>query len=694
MIAPPDYGRGFLLSAKGSMKFFRSNPSSSINPVGRFPLRLGDLRVGLNFKLILMIALISLLGMLVSVVLILTLQRQQLIDSALESTTRQSNVISFSLEQAMLRNDRWMIDQIVQTMVGKGSVDHIRILDANSVVRISSSPSEVGGRYSYSDPTCQFCHTGGVRPENRTTIAPTRDNHEALLNVNVIYNEPSCQSCHDAKATVLGITIIEMPLVDLNNQLTAGFWRIVLSALATTALLIGLMILALRRLVIQPVGELTKGMAEVRGGNLDYPLDVTSRDELGDLAESFDATRRQLKAARVENAALFAGTRRREQEAIALHRLMVEISASLETQQVLDAIAHGAREILNADIGVVGLVDEARRAIEVKAYSGARTDLLDGMLIPVETKAAGKLEQPVCIEKWSRDLAIPRAAELIDQENIVSSLAAPMWSKGRLYGYVGILMRRHRRCPKEEVELFTRLALQVVAAIENSELYQQVRHVAVLQERDRLAREMHDNLAQMLGYVNIKASITDDLLAKNQVTQARYSLLELKQVAKDAYTDVREAIFNLRTPMSGGNGLVALLEEYLAEYRAHYGIDANLVIEDGRLARFPAEVEVQVNRIIQEALANVRKHAQAKSAWVRFERASDQVRIRVEDDGIGFDPAVLKRNGAQHFGLQIMRERAESVGGDLEINSRIGAGTQVVLQVAMFPTFEDSHEGS
>jgi signal transduction histidine kinase len=316
------------------------------------------------------------------------------------------------------------------------------------------------------------------------------------------------------------------------------------------------------------------------------------------------------------------------------------------------------------------------------------------MVIPLGKRVAGHLEPPICIEKWPRDLAIPHVAELIDQEGIVSSLAAPMWSKGRLYGYVGIMMRQHRRCPKEEVELFTRLVLQVVAAIENAELYQQVRHVAVLQERDRLAREMHDNLAQMLGYVNIKASITDDLLAKNQVTQARYSLLELKQVAKDAYTDVREAIFNLRTPMSGGNGLVGLLEEYLAEYRAHYGIDANLIIENGWLTRFPAEVEVQVNRIIQEALTNVRKHAEAKHVWVRFERNDNHVRIRIEDDGIGFDPANLKRNGAQHFGLQIMRERAESVGGELEIDSRPGAGTQVLLQVAMFPTFEDSHEGS
>ncbi len=652
-------------------------------------------RSGLNAKLLLIIVGVSLIGVLTSSSLILTLQREQLIDSALAATTRESNVIQSSLEHAMLRNDQQMVSQVIQTMVDKKSIEHIRILDDKGVVYVSSSPTEVGERFDYSDPACQFCHVNGARPSNQTAILPTRDNHEALLNVNLIYNSPQCQSCHDPQNRILGIMAIEMPLVDLNSQLTAGFWRITLAALVTLGLLVGLMLLALRRLVIQPVGELTRGMTEIRGGNLDYLLHVPSRDELGDLAEAFNAMRQRLKSTHTENALLLTETRRREQETIALHRLMMSISASLEIQQVLDAIAEGAREILNADISAVGLVDETHHHVLVKACAGTRTENLKGLAIPLGELISGKHSvKPICIEKWRPDLPLPRIAELIAQEGIVSSLAAPLWSNGRLHGYVGVMTRQPRHFTKEDTQLFMSLALQVVVAIENAELYRQMRYLAILEERDRLAREMHDNLAQMLGYMNIKTAIIDDQLGRDQVTQARSSLLELKRIAKEAYTDVREAIFNLRSTMPSGYGLVPVLKEYLAEYRAHCGIDAQLAVEDAYLAMFPAEVEVQVNRIIQEALTNVRKHSGASKVWVRFERDNHHVKIRIEDDGKGFDPAQLKQDGQRHFGLQIMRERAESVGGELEIDSQIGCGTRVTLQVAMFPRIEDPHEST
>ncbi|HEX9077901.1 MAG TPA: sensor histidine kinase, partial [Anaerolineae bacterium] len=261
------------------------------------------------------------------------------------------------------------------------------------------------------------------------------------------------------------------------------------------------------------------------------------------------------------------------------------------------------------------------------------------------------------------------------------------WSKGRLYGFVGVMTRQRRHFTEQDTQLFMRLVLQVVVAIENAELYKQVRYMATLEERDRLAREMHDNLAQMLGFINIKTSLTDDLLARNQIAQARASLLELKGIAKEAYTDVRDSIFSLRTT-SADWGLVATLRDYCSQYRAQYGIDTELFLQDDEIARFPAEVEVQVQRIIQEALTNVRKHSSASRARVRFERDDHHVRISVEDNGRGFDPMKMAEDGSRHFGLQIMRERAESVGGELEIHSQPNSGTRVTVQVPAFPAGE------
>jgi two-component system nitrate/nitrite sensor histidine kinase NarX len=143
---------------------------------------------------------------------------------------------------------------------------------------------------------------------------------------------------------------------------------------------------------------------------------------------------------------------------------------------------------------------------------------------------------------------------------------------------------------------------------------------------------------------------------------------------------VREAIFSLRTTLSPGLGLLPSLREYLAEYRAHYGVHVELA-GDGDSIEFSPEVNVQLLRIIQEALTNVRKHAGASRAWVRFGREGSLRRITVEDNGRGFDPARLGREGQQYFGLQIMRERAESIGGSLALDSRPGQGTRVVVRV-------------
>jgi two-component system sensor histidine kinase DegS len=155
----------------------------------------------------------------------------------------------------------------------------------------------------------------------------------------------------------------------------------------------------------------------------------------------------------------------------------------------------------------------------------------------------------------------------------------------------------------------------------------------------------------------------------------------MKQATRQIYTDTREAIFHLRNTVSSGADLLPLLNEYLAEYSAHYGLEAHLVVSDGLDAVFPTEVALQLSRIIQEGLTNIRKHARAQHAWVRFERQAGSIRIEIEDDGCGFDRTALGPDGGEHFGLQIMRERAESVGGTVELRSQSGSGTRVIIRL-------------
>lgn len=239
------------------------------------------------------------------------------------------------------------------------------------------------------------------------------------------------------------------------------------------------------------------------------------------------------------------------------------------------------------------------------------------------------------------------------------------------------------------------LARQCAQALERARLYeaeqrarteaeaaqQRLALLAETRERNRVAQELHDTVAQALGYLNLKITSTTALLNNGQIEAATANLREVKKIVAETYTDVREEIFNLRANAFEGLSFLELLHKYIDKYRSFYNLDIQLILEaDEALFEFPAEVGPQLIRTIQEALINVRKHAKVNRAIIRLSRDEDQVRISVEDQGQGFDPAHLTRVGSSSFGLQIMRERVESIGGSLDVLSTPGQGTQIILR--------------
>ena len=634
--------------------------------------RLIQFKPGLGFKLLLIAVVVSLIGVLASSLLVQSLQRQQLIELAKNTSSRMSDLIAVSLEHSMLDNGQ-MSNQIVQAMVGEGIVQHIQILDTHGVVRASSNPREVGEILDPKTSPCQDCHATGAAPSHKTVIADSSMGRPVLLTVSPIHNQPECARCHDPGIQVLGVSMVEAPLTELDNQVTASLDRIILSGIATFVLMVGLLALASRLFVTRPIGELAKGIVDVGRGNLDHPVRAHGNDELGELAESFNWMRQQLRLARAEAA-------QRNRELAVLYQVSAQVSTSLELSHVLDAIAEGARQVLAADIGWVGLVDREAQRVSVKACSGTRTSLLKGMSIPLSRD----LEKTAQIDN-AQDLGpasfFSHTADLTEQEGVVSVLGVPLQRGEQVLGVVGVMTRERRSFSPSDRQLLSRLAAQVVVAMENARLYKQVRHLAVLEERDRLAREMHDGLAQALGYLNLKTSLTAEQLAQGQIPAAQSGLMELTRVIQETYTDVREAILSLRTAIPFRAGLDAILREYLAEYKAHFGMQAQLIVDGDTAVEFPEEVTVQIVRIIQEALTNIRKHAAAKNVTVRFDQEDRRVRISIQDDGRGFDPSAVSGKEGQAYGLAIMRERAQSIGGALELDSQPGRGTRIVVRL-------------
>ena len=222
---------------------------------------------------------------------------------------------------------------------------------------------------------------------------------------------------------------------------------------------------------------------------------------------------------------------------------------------------------------------------------------------------------------------------------------------------------------------------RVALAIENARLQAQVLDRAVLEERERIARELHDGLAQVLGYINTQTQAVKKLLETRRIGEATSELDAMGAVSREVYADVREAIVGLRAAPAG---LVPALRDYLSRLPRMSGCEIELrVAPDGETIALAPATEIQVVRIVQEALSNVRKHARASHVEVIVGTDAEAVSVDVVDDGQGCDPLLLDRTGWPRLGLQTMRERAQAIGGAFDVVSAPGEGTRIAVHVSV-----------
>ncbi|MCU0296213.1 MAG: histidine kinase [Candidatus Nanopelagicales bacterium] len=237
-----------------------------------------------------------------------------------------------------------------------------------------------------------------------------------------------------------------------------------------------------------------------------------------------------------------------------------------------------------------------------------------------------------------------------------------------------------RECPLGHVILLHDVTDERSA---QARILEQRQALAALQERDRVARELHDSIGQVLGYLKMQVQAARALL-KQHPEQADAYLEQAATVAQDSHADVREYILGARTGLSAHVDFVTALREYVRQFNTIHGIEAELIappeMDEWTLTR---TTEVQLLRVIQEALTNVRKHARARSVLVTLRVDSACIQALVADNGVGFDPSRLDGKERRTFGLDIMRERAEDVGGTLQIESAPGDGTRVVISVPL-----------
>lgn len=216
-----------------------------------------------------------------------------------------------------------------------------------------------------------------------------------------------------------------------------------------------------------------------------------------------------------------------------------------------------------------------------------------------------------------------------------------------------------------------------------AEILEQQRALATLRERDRLARELHDELAQGLSLINLQAQLVCGLMDADQMEQAKEQLQVLARAARDAQVDVRGEISKLAHGILSEEGFAPALQHITENFQQANGIPTELVLpRDDVIFAIAPTVEVQLLRIVQEAFANIRKHAQAKHVQVTLQKTGSCLRLIIEDDGVGFDRDSLPAS-RKSFGLDIMHERAAETNGRVEIQSAVGRGTMVQVEVPL-----------
>jgi signal transduction histidine kinase len=221
------------------------------------------------------------------------------------------------------------------------------------------------------------------------------------------------------------------------------------------------------------------------------------------------------------------------------------------------------------------------------------------------------------------------------------------------------------------------LAAHAAIAIENARLFEASRELSVIEERNRLARELHDAMTQNLFSLSLTAEAAGGLV-RSDPARAEAEIERVRQLARETQGELRSLVFELRPPNLEADGLVATVRKDLEVLGRAHGLRADLQVDGTPV--LDSAVEIELYRIVQEALNNAVRHAQAKSVTVDVDAGDGTVTITVHDDGVGFDPGA-RAIRERRLGLTSMRERAESLGGKVVVDSAPGSGTTVRVEV-------------
>ena len=455
---------------------------------------------------------------------------------------------------------------------------------------------------------------------------------------------------------------------------------IVMACLGTMA-----MIFLLYRWIIRPVQTLQGGIQRMAARDFSVRVPVNNTDELGVLAQGFNRMADELqslyedlgervrqKTAELERqnrqlSALYGMTaflnKPNDIEALCrgfLQRVMDEFHAAAGSIRVLDP--SGERLHIVVSLGFSSALQESEHCMRTDAcFCGEATQR--GTMIIRDFRKLPRPEEIGCMRDGFQAVSV---FQIVTPEATL--------------GTFSLHFRERTTMSPRELQLLEMLGQHLGAALDNQRLSIKARQLAVAEERNLVAQGLHDSLAQGLNFLNLQTQMLGSAVQQRRWEEVEEIVPLLKTGVSESYQDVRELLQNFRTRL-GEESLRKAVDDTIGRFRRQTGLNVELHLDDRDGAPLHPDQQLQVLFILQEALSNVRKHAYASKVTVRIENHRD-FGMSIRDNGEGYDPKEVAERSETHVGLSIMRERAARLGGQLQMCSAPGQGTEVSLYLS------------
>ena len=378
----------------------------------------------------------------------------------------------------------------------------------------------------------------------------------------------------------------------------------------------------------------------------------------------------------------YTALHRRHRIAEGMRDVMVALNSDQPLPRVLTKIANDARDLLGPTTVVIGTLNESTETLDVQAHCGAPQD--------ADTSAIGAV--PYAVLKQAIAGAVPLILPGPESQRSAGDTGlATAGEPGAVLvvpisvaaaGFAGSLLlffADRQSIAQGEIELATLFAVKAALAIENAQLKATAQEMATANERNRVARELHDSVTQSLYGIILNSDATLLALAAGNSEKAEQRLHQLKEIAREAMTETRLLIYQLRPSILEEEGLAVALRERLEAVEARSGIEVDLQIAGDPM--LPPDVESNLFRAILEGLNNIIKHARAKHVQLQVMVMPEWCRVILSDDGVGFDVSTSDRYGG--YGLRTIKERLQQIGGTLAMRSEPGAGTTLTMEAPL-----------